>query len=351
MKPLVSIVMPVYNVEKYLRETIDSIVNQTYKNYELICVDDGSTDASIDILQEYAERDKRISIIRQKNQYAGVARNNGMASANGKYIMFLDSDDVFERDMLTYLVRKAEKNSTDIIFFGFYHFSDDIHHRSLMGIPYFDNKVCSPNKHQEDLFRIAQGVPWNKFYNRDFVVSTGLKFQALQSNNDVFFSKMIVPEANRILFSNKRFVNYRISNSESLQGSYKLTSGNFAKCITAMYDELIIRGKYDYYKDTFIRYVIESFMLIFNKPFSEEIFDEVCRIMRSSLTYMKIDKAEISKYSGNSQLILSSILDNNYRKALVELDNYRKSNWVSKQSAEYRYGKKLLRLLRVKSYD
>ncbi len=343
--------MPVYNAEKYLSEAIDSIIRQTYKNYELICIDDGSTDSSLKIMQQYAHADNRIKVFEQRNKYAGVARNNGMDKASGKYIMFLDSDDVFEKNMLSYLVRKAEREKTDILFFGFYHFASTIHKRSLMGIPFCDGKVCSPQDHQEDLFRIAQGVPWNKFYNREFVLKTGLRFQDLKSNNDVFFSKAIVPEADRILFLSKRFVNYRISNGESLQGSYKLASGNFAKCITALYDELNKRGRYDYYKSSFIRYVIDSYMLVFNKPFSAETFKTVCVIMRDSFAHMELDKETIAQYSGSSEEIFSSILDEEYEKAFFELDNYRKANWISKQSPEYRYGKKLLQLLRVKSYE
>ena len=102
-KGKISMIIPVYNVAPYLRQCMDSLVNQTYSNIEIICVDDGSTDASLGILRQHAEKDARVKILQQKNQYAGVARNNGMAAATGEYYMFLDADDFFEPELLELL--------------------------------------------------------------------------------------------------------------------------------------------------------------------------------------------------------------------------------------------------------
>ena len=99
-KIAVSVIMPVYNSEKYLRVALDSLINSTLKNIEIICVDDGSTDSSFDILKEYKQKDNRFILLRQKNSYAGVARNYGMSVAKGKYLSFLDSDDYFKTTML-----------------------------------------------------------------------------------------------------------------------------------------------------------------------------------------------------------------------------------------------------------
>ena len=93
MQPKISVIIPVYNVEKYLRECLDSIVNQTFKDIEIICVDDGSTDKSLEILREYEQKDKRIIVISQPNKGVSTARNIGMQQATGKYMMFVDSDD------------------------------------------------------------------------------------------------------------------------------------------------------------------------------------------------------------------------------------------------------------------
>ena len=94
----VSVVIPVYNVEEFLNNTLSDITGQTLKEIEIICVDDGSTDTSCKIIEEWQKRDSRIQLIKQKNQYAGVARNNGLKQAHGKYVVFWDADDLFERD-------------------------------------------------------------------------------------------------------------------------------------------------------------------------------------------------------------------------------------------------------------
>ena len=91
----VSVILPVYNVEKYLKECLDSILNQTLQEIEVICVDDGSTDRSLEILREYEKKDKRVIVLTQENKGAGAARNKGLAIAKGEYLSFLDSDDFF----------------------------------------------------------------------------------------------------------------------------------------------------------------------------------------------------------------------------------------------------------------
>ena len=98
-QPKISVVVPVYNAEEYLKESLDSIVNQTLKDIEIICVNDGSTDSSLQILQQYAAKDNRITILSQPNSRLGATRNAGITVAKGKYITFLDADDFFELTM------------------------------------------------------------------------------------------------------------------------------------------------------------------------------------------------------------------------------------------------------------
>lgn len=350
MNPKISIVMPVYNSEKYLREAINSLQNQTYKEFEIICVDDGSTDQSLSILKKLQSEDSRIKIIQQQNLFAGVARNNGLQEATGKYIMFLDSDDIFEKNMLSYLVEKAEKNQTDIVFFGFYHFKQDIRHRSMMGIPYACKKITSAVEHKNNLFQIGQGVPWNRFYNLEFIKKTGLQFQGLQSNNDVFFSKAIMLYANRMLFLKKRFVNYRVSNENSLQGSYKLASGNFSKCVEALFEELQKMNMYDEYKNSFEKYVIENFLLTFNKAIDEKAFRIICQIEKEALEKFGMNKDSIAIKEHAASKVFKNILEGDFEKVTFEIWDYTRKTSVSENSIEVRIGRKLLSLFRVKAY-
>lgn len=109
-EPLVSIIMPVYNAENYLRNSLDDIINQTYANWELLCVNDGSVDSSIDIIKEYQSKDNRVGLVNQANSGVGVARNNGLKEAHGKYVLFLDSDDRLSTQLIETCVNMSEKN-------------------------------------------------------------------------------------------------------------------------------------------------------------------------------------------------------------------------------------------------
>ena len=110
----ISIIIPVYNVEKYLHECLDSIINQTFKDLEIICVDDGSTDKSSEILEEYEQKDKRFTVISQPNKGVSAARNRGMQQAKGKYIMFVDSDDYVHPRFYELLLQALKEEGADI---------------------------------------------------------------------------------------------------------------------------------------------------------------------------------------------------------------------------------------------
>jgi len=116
--PAVSVIIPVYKVEEYLRECLDSVVNQTLDNIEIICVDDGSPDHSADIVLEYTEKYPNVKLIRKENGGLSSARNAGLDVATGEYVYFLDSDDYIEPDMLLNLLNLAEQNNLEIIYFN-----------------------------------------------------------------------------------------------------------------------------------------------------------------------------------------------------------------------------------------
>ncbi|MBP5707779.1 MAG: glycosyltransferase family 2 protein [Alphaproteobacteria bacterium] len=116
-KPKISIIIPVYNVEKYLRRCLDSVLNQTFQNWQAICINDGSTDKSGAILDKYAARDKRFVVVHKKNGGVSRARNDGIKKASGEYIMFLDSDDCIHPQTMDIVYRLAKDNKSDIVSF------------------------------------------------------------------------------------------------------------------------------------------------------------------------------------------------------------------------------------------
>lgn len=139
MKTSVSVIIPVFNVEQYLRECLDSVVNQTLKDIEIICVNDGSMDNSLEILEEYARNDSRIRIINQINRGLSAARNVAVETANGEYILFLDSDDYIEKNTCELLYQKATMNNLDLLFFeaaAFYE-SEELHEKHRIKDTYY----------------------------------------------------------------------------------------------------------------------------------------------------------------------------------------------------------------------
>ena len=223
--PKVSVIIPVYNSEDYLRDCLNSVVNQTLKEIEIICVDDGSTDASLNILKKYAQRDKRITILTQENLHAGVARNAGLALAKGEYVHFLDSDDWVDLDTYEKLYRLIRKKN--IPFLKFRSYTYDNKTKQIVN-RYFTNmgaikssqfeKYLSFSKDYRTLIHVSD-APWSGIYSRKFLVENNILFDNLLCANDTSFFYRCLVNADRILLVKDRFVYYRINNSASLIGN------------------------------------------------------------------------------------------------------------------------------------
>lgn len=130
----VSVIVPVFNVEEYLSTSLDSILNQTLKDIEIICINDGSTDASLDILENYAKKDARIKIISKKNEGQGIARNIGLDNAQGEFIAFVDSDDFIKEDMLEKSYKKSVSKNLDLVMYKVSSFDNETQLMIIYGI-------------------------------------------------------------------------------------------------------------------------------------------------------------------------------------------------------------------------
>lgn len=180
--PEVSIIVPIYNVEKYLRRCIDSILNQTFEDFELILIDDGSTDDSASICEEYVIKDKRVKYIYQDNRGVSEARNKGIESCCGKYIQFIDSDDYVDRDFIEILIKKIKKDKSDIAFIGFYNEYDngEVYNKKVYDNSLMTDKVkkyCL-KLYEKDLF----GYTWCKIFKSSIVKNNNIKF-----NKDIYY--------------------------------------------------------------------------------------------------------------------------------------------------------------------
>lgn len=222
--PMVSIIVPVYNAEKYLKECIDSILAQTYSDFELICVDDGSTDSSLGILKNYQKKDKRVQVYTQKNQYAGIARNNGLAHASGKYVLFLDSDDFFEKTLIEKTVMTAEKNDADIVLFSadyFNHvnqtFEDAPWELWIEMLPQVD--AFNLLDMQDNIFQMTGSAPWNKLFKKNFIIDNDISFPALKNSEDLSFICSAVAMAKRITFHKDVLVHVRRGHGTNIEAN------------------------------------------------------------------------------------------------------------------------------------
>lgn len=238
----ISIVIPVYNVEKYLRECLDSLLNQTFKDFEIICIDDGSTDSSYKILEEYKNKDERLIVVQQENQGAAVARNKGIEIANGKYIQFLDSDDVFEPNMLETLYEEAIANNSDMVVCSAKKIDEEgniVEHSN--DVTPIDLNLCPLNRnfswkdYPKDIFSLFNSAPWNKLYLKSLIDENNLKFQNLSSCNDLGFVRIAKVCAQRIFVITDELISYRynrkgsIANNRSQKVINVLRAGEYIK--------------------------------------------------------------------------------------------------------------------------
>lgn len=222
----VSVIVPVYNVEPYLEECIGSIREQSLKNIEIICVDDGSTDDSVKILEKLAAQDERIKVLKQKNQGAGVARNYGLTVAKGEYLSFLDSDDIFDCNLLESAVKVAEEQKADIVVYRFRIFDQDKGSYRKADYAFkkdlWPNGVFSYKDNPDKIFNSFNPCAWNKLFRRDFVEKTGIRFQPNKRTNDMFFTEAAMVLAGRIFALDQELMSYRAgmtSNSQAKKNS------------------------------------------------------------------------------------------------------------------------------------
>ena len=211
-KPVVSVVMPLYNVAQYLPAALDCLLFQTYENIEILCVDDGSTDNTLDILRQYRKEDKRVHIIRQDNRGAGAARNKGMYYVRGTYVLFLDGDDIFHADLIEKALAKATETDADIVAFNFTQSDAEGNYVHRVGIHTEwldrDKNIFNYLDCPERIMTIVNPTPWNKLFRAAFIRENDLYYEEITSSNDITFSAVSVAAARRIAYLKDELLHY-----------------------------------------------------------------------------------------------------------------------------------------------
>lgn len=278
----VSVIIPVYNSEQYLEECLTSLLHQTLEEIEIICVDDGSTDRSQMILAHFSKKDKRLHVLHQNNQFAGVARNHGVLLARGKYVCFLDSDDFFDRTLLEKAYTRAESSQSDIVLFGaqkYDTFTKKFEKTNL----YFDRKflpakkVFSYKDIPDHIMMITTPAPWTKLYRREFIAKEKLEFQPLQNSNDAYFVLLSLCLAQRISYVNEDLVFYRVGQKNSLQKTKNKNPICFVEAYLALYKELRNRGIYDDIEKSYADVVLSGCAYNLDTTFDPQARLKICR--------------------------------------------------------------------------
>lgn len=216
----VSIIVPVYKVEKYLKRSMDSLVNQTLEDIEIICINDGSPDNCLSILKEYKEKyPDKIVIIDKKNEGVWKGRFDGIAKATGEYIGFTDSDDYIALDYAEKLYNAAKKDESDISVCGFYRVDVETEHIFSTEMTGYEGKVINMDKNPEDTLSI-NGALWNKLYKAEILKNMNNLKNPPRILDDMMFFLLVLLNTNKITFINDSLYYYMVR-SDSIVATIK----------------------------------------------------------------------------------------------------------------------------------
>lgn len=264
----VSIILPVYNVEQYLRQCLDSIVQQTLNDIEIICVDDCSTDGTIKILEEYAAKDDRFIVIKQeKNQGQGVSRNVGIKHANGEYVGFVDPDDWIDTIMYEKMYDDAISHNSDITICDFIRYFEDVNkygkskflrriedNYNIVYINCSKNEVLDKQFYNDTLLVLPMAC-WHKIYKNDFLKKYNIHFPSYRYLEDVMFNFNAFLNANRISYLEDEFYSYRVRKNSAMRANANLTNQSF-EVFDDIYNALNKENKYREFEHNFKFFII-----------------------------------------------------------------------------------------------
>ena len=264
----VSVVIAVYNGEKYLAQCLDSVISQTLREIEIICVNDGSTDSSGKILESYAVKDERVKIISIPNGGAGAARNTGMRQAQGKYLSFLDADDFFEKDMLKKTYEAAEKHSAEIAVFrcDFYDQQTQQFHNADWTIKtqYLpSNNPFSCKDIPDYILNFTYGWAWDKLFLTEFVRKNSIRFLEQNIFEDTHFTCIACALAKRIYFIDEILAHYRTNTNASLSSSKGKYVDDVPKPFRLIRKRLIEAGLFESVKRGFVNRICAALFDVF----------------------------------------------------------------------------------------
>lgn len=268
----VSIIIPIFNGEKYLKKCLDSICNQTLKNIEIICINDGSTDNTLKILKKYVSKDKRIKIISTENNGQGSARNKALDIAEGEYIGFVDADDWVEKNTFETLFTKAKSNNYEMLFFQMINYinntgkfieTDLYNHKCFEKENLTEENLVFNHENTKDFLFEIPVCPVSKLYKKEFLDSNNIRFSEgmLFEDNDFFYNSYF--KCKRAGFCQKQFY-YRRRHNNSVTQTFDETKFDIIKAANNVL-EVFLENNYDDYKTDVINHTFSMIIEWFRK--------------------------------------------------------------------------------------
>ena len=296
----VSIIVPVYNVEKYLSFCLDSLVNQTFKDIEIICVNDGSTDNSTEVLEHYAGFDKRIKIINKENGGLSSARNAGLDAATAKYIAFVDSDDFVSHFLVERAYNFVQKKNADFAAFGFDYVvgnslklyeSGFSFPKSLVGKCVYETDL------NENFYTKIHPTAWCKFYSAKLIQNNNLRFCEDIIFEDLPFAAEVYLSANRMVYTNLPLYYYRAERQGSILSRRDEKTVDFMTAIERVDDVFHKYGRFEKYKNVLMQYNIQRsihYFITVDGAYREKFFYSMKKYF-SKFNFKEYDRRRFAK--------------------------------------------------------
>ena len=244
--PEVSVVVPIYNVAEYLPKCVDSILAQTYSDFEVILVNDGSKDDSPAIAESYAEKDRRVRVVHKPNGGLSDARNEGMKYASGTYISFIDSDDFIEPDMLEKCVQALQRADADMVIFDYYQYYQATGQKEVIANRFEEGTVYSLKDTPGLLTGIANAA-WNKVYRRSLFTDSGIIYPWGCLYEDLGTTYRLLARAEKIVFVNQPLYDYLKDRPGNITGEFNMRAYHVLDMVKITLDDYKNLGIYDRY--------------------------------------------------------------------------------------------------------
>lgn len=299
--PKISVIIPVYNVEKYIEKCLNSLVNQTICELEFICVIDGSTDNSAKIIYDYAEKDSRFIVIEQDNAGQGIARNRALKLAKGEYIAFVDPDDWVSHDLFEKTYYFAKKNNSDVVQFNYTEYNENSEkYKPVNWVKCFKKKhkydISSSGKYNKEnikhgLFYNPDLHVWNRLYRRDFVSANEIRFSPTKNGEEHLFVNGVILYASNIFFLDEYLYFYRIRKN-SIVNTKSVLNGTYAfeniKCLKKYLEE---KQLFELYKNDYEEYAVKILYWHYYQLPSDylEEYKKQCKEFLSDDDYIKFE--------------------------------------------------------------